>query len=136
MMFVSGDVSLELELTGGLKSGLKRAVLAGESLAFTRYRAKGAAAVGLAGRYPGSIRKHELDGEIICDRRAYLAHTGEVSVESAFAKKLGIGWLGEGEGFVLERLTGKGAVWLHGGGDSVDFDLVRGSVSSSILGAW
>lgn len=126
MMFVSGDVSLELEMPGGLKGGLKRAVIAGESLYFTRYRAEGPSAIGLTGPYPGSIRQHELDGEIICERRAYLAHHGEVAVESALAKKLGMGIAGGGEGFILQRLRGKGTVWLHGGGDFVDFDLIEG----------
>ena len=126
MMFVSGDVSKELEMPGGVKGGLKRAVIAGESLCFTRYRAEGPSAVGLTGPYPGSIRQHELDGEIICERRAYLAHVGDVAIESALAKKLGMGLAGGGEGFILQRLRGKGTVWLHGGGDFLDFDLVEG----------
>ena len=33
---------------------------------------------------------------------------------------------GGGEGFFLQRLKGKGTVWLHGGGDFVDFDLAPG----------
>jgi uncharacterized protein (TIGR00266 family) len=126
MMFVSGDVSMELEMPGGLSGGLKRSLLAGESLFFTRYKARSAAAVGLAGPYPGSIRRHELDGEILCERHAYLAHAGDVTIEHAFAKKLGMGLLGGGEGFVLQRLRGAGTVWLHGGGDFVDFDLADG----------
>jgi uncharacterized protein (TIGR00266 family) len=126
MLFVSGDVSMELDMPGGLIGGLKRAALAGEGLAFTRYVARAAGAVGLTGPFPGSIREHALDGEIICERRAYLAHSGDVTLETAFAKKLGMGLLGGGEGMILERLHGKGTVWLHGGGDFVDFDLAAG----------
>jgi uncharacterized protein (AIM24 family) len=37
-----------------------------------------------------------------------------------------MGVRGGGEGFVLQRLTGKGTVWLHGGGDFLDFDLAAG----------
>ncbi len=33
---------------------------------------------------------------------------------------------GGGEGFFLQRLKGKGTVWLHAGGDFLDFDLVPG----------
>src|SRR5207237_2823353 len=51
---------------------------------------------------------------------------GEVAIESAFAKKLGMGIAGGGEGFFLQRLRGKGTVWLHGGGDFLDFDLADG----------
>ena len=128
MMFLSGDVSMDVEMPGGLMGGLKRAALAGESLFLTRYTARAAAAVGFCGPFPGSIRQHELDGEIICEKDAYLAHYGEVAIESAFAKKLGMGLRGGGEGFFLQRLKGKGTVWLHGGGDFLDFDLADGQI--------
>jgi len=128
MMFISGDISIEVEMPGGLMGGLKRKVLAGESLFLTRYRANGAGAVGITGPFPGSIRQHELDGEIICEKLAYLGHHGEVEIESAFAQKLGMGIRGGGEGFFLQRLKGKGTVWLHGGGDFLDFDLAAGQL--------
>src|ERR671933_217626 len=126
MMFMSGDVTMDVELPGGLVGGLKRAVLAGESLFLARYVARGAGAVGLCGPFPGSIRQHELDGEIICEKHAYLAHFGEVEIESVAAAKAGMGMLGGGEGWRLQRLRGKGTVWLHGGGDFLDFDLADG----------
>jgi uncharacterized protein (TIGR00266 family) len=126
MMFVSGDISMEVEMPGGLMGGLKRKLLAGESLFLTRYLANGPGAVGITGPFPGSIRQHELDGEIICEKHAYLGHHGDVEIESAFAQRLGMGIRGGGEGFFLQRLKGKGTVWLHGGGDFLDFDLVAG----------
>src|SRR5947207_3266724 len=126
MMFVSGDISMDVEMPGGLAGGLKRKLLAGESLFLTRYQANAAGAVGITGPFPGSVRQHELDGEIICEKHAYLGHYGEVEIESALAQKLGMGVGGGGEGFFLQRLRGKGTVWLHGGGDFLDFDLAPG----------
>ena len=126
MMFISGDVQMDVELPGGLMGGLKRAALAGESLFLANYTARGSGAVGICGPFPGSIRQHELDGEIICEKHAYLGHVGDVSIESAPAQRLGMGVAGGGEGFFLQRLRGKGTVWLHGGGDFVDFDLNEG----------
>jgi uncharacterized protein (TIGR00266 family) len=126
MMFISGDISMDVEMPGGLMGGLKRKLLAGESLFLTHYVAKGPGAVGITGPFPGSIRQHELDGEIICEKHAYLGHHGEVEIESAFAQRLGMGIRGGGEGFFLQRLKGKGTVWLHGGGDFLDFDLAPG----------
>jgi uncharacterized protein (TIGR00266 family) len=117
---------MDVEMPGGLMGGLKRAVLAGESLFLAKYTARGAGAVGLCGPFPGSIRQHELDGEIICEKHAYLAHYGDVAIETALAKKMGMGFTGGGEGFILQRLRGKGTVWLHGGGDFLDFDLADG----------
>jgi uncharacterized protein (AIM24 family) len=98
---------MDVEMPGGVMGGLKRKVLAGESLFLTRYRANGAGAVGITGPFPGSIRQHELDGEIICEKHAYLAHHGEVAIESAFAKKMGMGLTGGGESFFLQRLSAR-----------------------------
>jgi uncharacterized protein (TIGR00266 family) len=126
MMFISGDVSMDVEMTGGLGGALKRKLLAGESLFLTTYTAGAGGAVGICGPFPGSIRQHELDGEIICEKHAYLGHVGEVEIEPALSQKLGMGIAGGGEGFILQRLRGKGTVWLHGGGDFLDFDLEDG----------
>ncbi len=43
----------------------------------------------------------------------------------ALVKRLGAGFFG-GEGFILERLTGPGKVFIHGGGDFVEFSLNMG----------
>ena len=126
MMFISGDVAMDVEMPGGIGGALKRKLLSGESLFLATYTARGGGAVGLCGPFPGSIRQHELDGEIICERHAYLAHVGDVAIEPALAQRLGMGLAGGGEGFVLQRLEGKGTVLLHGGGDFVDFDLAPG----------
>jgi len=126
MMFISGDISMEVEMPGGLVGGLKRKLLAGESMFLTRYEARAAGAVGITGPFPGSVRQHELDGEIICEKHAYLGHHGDVQIESAFAQRMGMGFRGGGEGFFLQRLRGQGTVWLHGGGDFLDFDLAAG----------
>jgi uncharacterized protein (TIGR00266 family) len=127
MMFMTGDVAMDTEFGAqDLKGGIKRA-FSGESMFHVRYKGgPGGGVVGLTGPYPGSIRQHELDGEIICERHAYLCHHGEVTVEPIIAAKRGMGIMGGGEGFILQKISGKGTVWLHAGGDFVDFDLVEG----------
>lgn len=50
-----------------------------------------------------------------------------VQFNIAFVKKLGAGFFG-GEGFILEKLTGPGAVFIHAGGDFVEFQLAEGEV--------
>ncbi len=126
MMFVSGDVTMDVEMPGGLAGGLKRKLLAGESLFIATYTARGAGAVGICGPFPGSIRQVELDGELICEKHAYLGHVGDVEIESVTARSMGAGLTGGGEGFFLQKLKGKGTVWIHGGGDFVDFELAEG----------
>jgi uncharacterized protein (AIM24 family) len=97
MMFISGDVTMDVEMPGGVTGGLKRALLAGESLFLATYTARGAGAVGLCGLFPGSVRQHELDGEIICEKHVYLGHFGEVEISSALAQRVGMGIMGGGE---------------------------------------
>ena len=126
MTFVSGDIAMEVEMPAGFVGGLKRKLLAGESLFVTRYHANGPGSVGITGPFPGSIREHDLDGEIICEKHAYLGHYGELEISSALAQRMGMGIMGGGEGLFLQRPRGKGTVWLHGGGDFLDFDLAGG----------
>src|SRR4051795_4096749 len=85
MMFISGEIQTDVQMPGGLMNSLKRTMLAGESLFLATYTARGAGAIGLTGPFPGSIRQIELDGELICEKHAYLAHHGEVAIESLFA---------------------------------------------------
>jgi uncharacterized protein (AIM24 family) len=136
MMFVSGNIAMDVEMPGGLAGGLKRKLLAGESLFLTRYRAAGAGAVGITGPFPGSIRQHELDGEIICEQHAYLGHYGDVEIEGAFAQRLGMGLRGGGEGFFLQRLTGNGRCGCTAAATSSTSTSPPGSASSSIPAAW
>jgi uncharacterized protein (TIGR00266 family) len=126
MMFVSGDVDMDVQMPGGLTGGLKRKLLSGESMFVTTYRARAAGAVGLCGPFPGSIREHALDGEIVCERHSYLGHHGAVTLEPILARGAGLGFRGGGEGLFMQRIRGSGTVWLHGGGDFLDFDLVAG----------
>ena len=126
MMFVSGDIISGVEIPGGMTGGLKRKMFAGESIFLATYMARSAGVVGVCGPFPGSIRQVELDGELICEKHAYLGHVGDVVIEHVTAKSLGAGFTGGNEGFFLQRLKGTGTVWIHGGGDFLDFDLAEG----------
>ena len=110
MTFVSGDIAMEVEMPGGFGGGLKRKLLAGESLFVTHYKANGAGSVGLTGPFPGSIRQHELEGEIICEKHAYLGHVGDVRLLGlGLARRIVVG--------DPVRLARLGAVRRHGLGD-------------------
>ena len=58
---------------------------------------------------------------------AFLVAEASTQLNIAFVKKLGVGFFG-GEGFILERLTGPGTVFIHAGGDFVEFTLGAGEV--------
>ena len=63
--------------------------------------------------------------EIICQKSAYLASTPGINLEIAFQKKIAGGFFG-GEGFIMQRITGQGIVFLEIDGSVVDYMLAPG----------
>ena len=99
----------------------------GESLFMTHFTNHGAGKqkVAFAAPYPGKIIPLELshyNGEIICQKDAFLCAAMGTSVGIAFAQKLGVGLFG-GEGFILQRLNGDGRAFIHVGGTVVKKEL-------------
>ena len=131
MVYKTANVQWETRMTGKsagekLMGALRRTVL-GESLFLTYFRSNGDGEVGFAGHYPGRIQPFDLrpGQSVLAQRDAFLFAQSTVQLSVALVKKLGAGLLG-GEGFILEKLTGPGAVFIHGGGDFVEFDLKTG----------
>jgi uncharacterized protein (AIM24 family) len=100
----------------------KRA-LAGESLAIQYFTpAGGSGLVAFAGTLPGEVRAIELDGSKgwTAEKDAFMA--AETSV------KFDIKWAGfsagrkGGEGFILERFTGSGTLFVAGAGNFIDLN--------------
>jgi uncharacterized protein (AIM24 family) len=109
--------------------GALRRTVTRESLFLTYFRADGAGEVGFAGNYPGRIQVFDLPAgrSLMAQRDAFLFAQPSVQFNVAMVKKLGAGFFG-GEGFILEKFTGPGAVFIHAGGDFVEFDLAAGQV--------
>jgi uncharacterized protein (AIM24 family) len=64
---------------------------------------------------------------MLVQRDGFLFAQSSVTLDIAMVRRLGAGLLG-GEGFILQKLTGPGAVFVHAGGDHVDFTLAPGEV--------
>ena len=80
----------------------------------------------LANPIAGKIFPLELKGNtILAERNAFLCGIGNVDLSIAFTKRFGAGLFG-GEGFILQKLTGQGLVFLHAGGNMLEFDLAPG----------
>ena len=111
---------------GGIGKGLGR-MFSGESLFMSHYTAKGPAEIGFASSFAGRIVARELGaGEsIICQKSAFLCATEGVDLSVYFQKKLGAGLLG-GEGFVMQKVTGPGTVFLELDGYVHEYDLAPG----------
>lgn len=128
MMFMTDQITMDARLEGGILGGLKRKLLAGESLFITYFRSTAAGAkVAFAGPYPGKIIHVAMSGHqaLLCQRDAFLCATGDIDISVAFTKRLGAGFFG-GEGFILQKMTGTGELFIHSGGTIVPFDLKAG----------
>jgi uncharacterized protein (TIGR00266 family) len=133
MVYKTANVQWETRMSGGsigdkILGALRRTVM-GESVFLTYFRSSGPGEVGFAGNYPGKITVFDLEAgrSVLAQRDAFVLAETSVQLNVALVKKLGAGFFG-GEGFVLERLTGPGKVFIHGGGDFVEFSLNMGEV--------
>lgn len=133
MLYKTPSIQWETKMSGGsigekLWGALKRTVM-GESLFLTYFKAVQPGEVGFAGSYPGRLQPFTLAAgqSVLVQRDSFVCAQNTVQLNIAFVKKLGVGFFG-GEGFVLERLTGPGTVFIHGGGDFIDFKLAPGEM--------
>ncbi len=128
MAWMTDDVQMDTSTGGGLFSGLKRS-LSGGSFFVTTYTARGAvpSRLAFAPRFPGHILPFKLAaGEsLICRKETFLVAETGVTLEMAFQQRLGASFFG-GEGFILQRVTGPGTVWLDLSGEVVTEDLQPG----------
>jgi uncharacterized protein (TIGR00266 family) len=127
LMYMTEAVEMDTKMEGGLLGGLKRKLLAGESLFITYFRGAGAGArLAFAGPYPGKIIHMALAGQqMLCQRDAFLCATGNIDLSIAFTRRLGAGFFG-GEGFILQKMEGTGDLFIHSGGTIVPVQLAAG----------
>lgn len=133
MVYKTPAVAWETRMSGSsigekIWGAVKRKLM-GESLFLTYFRASSAGEVGFAGSYPGRIQHFNLAAgqSVMVQRDAFLFSQSSVTLDLALVKKLGAGFFG-GEGFILEKLTGPGSIFIHAGGDFIEFILAPGEV--------
>src|SRR4029453_18693477 len=124
MTYMTDGIDMAARMEGGLLGGLKRKLLAGESLFLTFFRSSvPSARVAFSGPYPGKIMRMPLQNSaVLCQRDSFLCASGRVDINIEFTKRLGAGFFG-GEGFILQRLEGTGEVFIHSGGTIVPMEL-------------
>jgi uncharacterized protein (TIGR00266 family) len=126
MCWMNDAIEMNTNTGGGFLSGLARS-FGGGSLFITDFTARGAGHVAFAPRFPGTIMPLQLapGQSVICRKETFLAAEKSVSLELAFQKRLGAGFFG-GEGFILQKVTGPGTVFLDLSGEVVERDLAPG----------
>ena len=127
MLYMANGVELQAKMQGGVMKGLMRKFLAGESMFMSVFRSNVAEGkMALANPIAGKIFPLELRGNtVLAERNAFLCGIGNIDLSIALTKRFGAGLFG-GEGFILQKLTGHGLVFLHAGGNVLEFDLGPG----------
>ena len=127
MLYMGNGIELQAKMQGGIVKGLMRKFLAGESMFMSVFRCNAAQGkMALANPIAGRVFPLELRGNtILAERNAFLCGIGNIDLSIAFTKRFGAGLFG-GEGFILQKLTGHGLVFLHAGGNMLEFDLAPG----------
>lgn len=127
MSWMDEGIKMTTSTNGGIMKGLGRA-LAGESLFMNTYTAeKDDVEIAFSSSFPGKILEFNLsEGEtIIAQKKAFLCAENTVDISMHFRKKLGAGFFG-GEGFIMQKITGPGKVYLEIDGEVVKKELQAG----------
>lgn len=127
MAFMTPGMNMETSTSGGLLKGLGRA-LAGDTLFLNFFTAEqDNQQIGFAAHSPGKIIPIKLSGSdtIIGQKNAFLAAEEGVNFDIYFKNKLGAGIFG-GEGFILQKFTGDGYVFIEIDGEVIERTLEPG----------
>ncbi|GAB6096826.1 TIGR00266 family protein [Desulfatiferula olefinivorans] len=133
MNYMEDGIGFEARMGDGSEAGgglfgklmnVGKRVLTGESIFMTHFtnNGMGKKSVAFAAPYPGKIipvNMAELDGELLCQKDAFLCAAYGTKIGIAFTKRLGAGFFG-GEGFILQKLAGDGMAFIHVGGTVVE----------------
>ncbi|MBO6945317.1 TIGR00266 family protein [Altererythrobacter sp.] len=110
--------------------GAGKRLVTGESLFTTvfTHQGQGKAKVAFASPTPGTILPIKLDsvgGTLICQKDSFLAAARGVEIGVAFQQRMMTGLFG-GEGFIMQKLSGDGWVFVQMGGTLVERELAPG----------
>jgi len=124
LLYMTEGINMESKMKGGLLGGLGR-ISTGESIMLVYYTGSGTVTFNPSS--PGKIMALKFDGtkEYICQKDAFLVAEESVSLDITLTKKFGAGLLG-GEGFILEKLSGKGMAFLEIDGEVIEISLKSG----------
>ena len=119
--------NMQMETSGGGLGKMFSKMFSGESVFQNIYTAKGAGMIAFASSFPGQIKAVEIapGREMILQKSAFLAAESGVELSIHFNQKLSAGLFG-GEGFVMQRLSGRGMAFAEIDGALVEYELAAG----------
>lgn len=122
MSWMSPNITMET-FGGGFGKVMGRMFM-GENLFQNRFTSNGDGMIAFASTFPGEIRVVDIEpgNDIIVQKRGFLASEVGVELSTYFQKRFASGLFG-GEGFILQRLSGKGTAFLEIDGSAIEYDL-------------
>lgn len=127
MSWMSPNMKMETNSGGGLKKVFGR-MFSGESIFMNEYTAEnGSGMIAFASSFPGSILPYHVTPNcgIIVQKRGFLAMEKGLELSVYFQKRLGKALFG-GEGFIMQKITGEGVVFLEIDGYCKEYELAAG----------
>ena len=127
MSWMDGGIKMSTEGGGGLGKALGRA-LSGEKIFFNRYESTAdQSEIVFSSSFPGCIVPVQLQAgqSIIAQKDAFLACEESVNVATHIHEKVGGGVFG-GLGFIMQKFTGPGTVFLEIDGALQKYELAAG----------
>ncbi|MCB6570916.1 TIGR00266 family protein [Eubacterium limosum] len=127
MSWMDPCFDMETSTRGGALKAIKRS-FSGNSLFLTTYTCQAdKGRIAFSASFPGNIRAVHLEAgqSIICAKTAFLAAEESVDFSIFFKKSVKTGVFG-GAGFILQKLTGPGLVFLELNGTTVEYTLEPG----------
>jgi uncharacterized protein (TIGR00266 family) len=126
MCWMNDAIDMHTNTGGGFFAGIARS-LSGGSFFVTEFTARADGHVAFAPRFPGTIMPVTLAAgqSLVCRKESFLVAEKSVTLEIAWQKRLGAGFFG-GAGFILQKVTGPGTVFLDLSGEMVERDLAEG----------
>ena len=126
MVWMSPNMNMETS-AGGIGKAFGR-LFSGENIFQNIYTAQGGPGlIAFASSFPGSIRAVEItpDKPVVCQKSAFLAATDGVQLSVFFQNKALSGLFG-GEGFIMQKLSGRGIAFIEIDGSAVEYKLEPG----------
>jgi uncharacterized protein (TIGR00266 family) len=123
---MTSDIGMETNMKGGLMKGLGR-MFSGESMFMATYTAKAPnQSITISSAFPGYIIPLDVTGgSYICQKSSFLCAQPNVELKVTIPKGLKAGMFG-GEGFIMQRVSGSGYVFLEIDGSVKEIELAPG----------
>lgn len=127
MSWMSPNMEMKTTTNGGIGKALGR-MFTRESMFQNIYTSVGGSGmISIGSSFPGEIKAIEVKPgeEIICQKSAFLASTPGVEMSVHFRKKFSTGLFG-GEGFIMQKFSGNGLLFIEIDGTPIEYDLQEG----------